>query len=155
MKQEGYCERCGDFVSLNIEDRERESTLEGRTYRYPGKVALCERCGEEIWLPELNDANLAALYRVYRAENGIPSLEKIRAIPDRYKIGQRPLSRLLGWDETTFARYCDGDIPSPSHADQLQKIAEDPAFYAELLEANKARITEAAYRQSREAVAKL
>ncbi len=155
MKKEGYCEHCDDFVNLNIVSRELEGMLEGHKYPYPGQVALCEQCGAEIWLPELNDLNLASLYRVYRKENGIISLEDIRALPEKYNIGKRPLSLLLGWGEITFTRYYDGAIPSRSYADQLQHLLNEPAYYAELLEANRAQITDSAYRKSRRAVQEL
>ncbi len=155
MKKESYCEQCDEFVSLKIIDCEREGTIDGRRYGYSGQTALCEHCGGEIWLPELNDANLAALYRVYRRENEIISLEDLQALPEKYAIGKRPLSLLLGWGETTFSRYYAGDVPSRSYADQLQRIFDSPAFYAELLETNRYNISEQAYRKSLRAVQQL
>ncbi len=69
------------------------------------KIAYCEECKAEIYIPEIDDFNLKALYDTYRKENNIISLEKIIEIPKLYDIGKRPLSLLLGWGEQTFTRY--------------------------------------------------
>jgi len=66
-------------------------------------------------------------------------LEKILEIPQKYNIGKRPISLLLGWGEMTFTRYCDGDMPTKQYSDVLQRIYDDPAFYLSLLEENKGK----------------
>lgn len=68
------------------------------------------------------DYNLKALYDVYRTANGIIPLEHIMAIPEKYAIGKRPLSLLLGWGEQTFSRYYDGDIPTKQYSDMLTRL---------------------------------
>ena len=37
----------------------------------------------------------------------------------KYKIGKKPLSKLLGWGEVTITRYINGDIPSKLYSDEL------------------------------------
>ena len=77
----------------------------------------------------------------------------ICAIPEKYDIGKRPLSLLLGWGELTFSRYCDGDIPTRQYSDILQRIYNEPQFYSELLEANKANLkSQRTYEKTRRAV---
>ena len=111
-----------------------EGTIKGEKYNYIGKEAYCVDCGSEVYFDEVNDFNLKALYDVYREKNDIASLETILAIPEKYAIGKRPLSLLLGWGEQTFSRYCDGDIPTKQYSDTLKKIYAEPNYYAELLE---------------------
>jgi hypothetical protein len=89
---------------------------------------------------DIEDENLKGLYDAYRQKNGIISLEKIREIPEKYNIGKRPLSLLLGWGEVTFSRYDEGYVPTKQYSDILQKIYDDPAYYKELLEKNKANL---------------
>ena len=76
----------------------------------------------------------------------------IRAIPQRYAIGKRPLSLLLGWGELTYTRLLDGNSPTPQHAAELRRLLDDPAAYARLLETGRDRITEMAYVRSFRAV---
>lgn len=70
--------------------------------------------------------------------------------------GKRPLSLLLGWGEQTFSRYCDGVMPTKQYSEILQKLYEDPTYYAEILENNKYNLkTIASYEKSKRAVSEL
>lgn len=81
--------------------------------------------------------------------------EDIRAIPERYAIGKRPLSLLLGWGELTYTRLLDGNTPTPRHAAELRRYLDDPAAFARLLETGRSRITDVAYARSFRAVDRL
>lgn len=70
----------------------------------------------------------------------------------RYEIGKKPLSRLMGWGDTTVMRYLDGVEPNREFAGKLLYLAEHPVAYADMLENNKEKLTEAAYRKTRRAV---
>ena len=86
-------------------------------------------------------------------ENEIISLEHIIAIPQKYRIGKRPLSLLLNWGEMTFSRYYAGAVPSKQYSDVLKQIHDDPHFYLSLLEKNKNNLKSLkAYEKSRKAV---
>ncbi len=151
-----FCEECRKDVSFVVSDKQIVGTIKGGTYAYAGKVAQCIDCESEIYVEEINDFNLKALYDKYRAENDIISLDKVLEICPKYGIGKRPLSLLLGWGEQTFSRYCDGDVPTKQYSDMLRKIYEDPNFYNQILEENKDNLkTEATYRKSKMAVEKL
>ena len=78
--------------------------------------------------------------------------EDIKALPTRYAIGKRPLSIALGWGELTYTRLLAGNTPSPEHAAELQRLFDDPAQFARTLDANRNKITEAAYTRSLQAV---
>ena len=113
----------------------------------------CAECGAFVDVPEISDANLDALYDVYRKENGIVPLDVVCAIPEKYDIGKRPLSILLGWGELTFSRYCDGDVPTRQYSDILMRIYNEPKYYLGILEANKDKLkSERAYEKTRKAV---
>lgn len=70
----------------------------------------------------------------------------------RYEIGKKPLSRLLGWGDTTVLRYLDGVEPNREFACRIEQLAENPWLYAEVLEKNKEKLTDTAYRKTRKAV---
>lgn len=148
-----FCEKCRDDVGYIVSEKQLEGNIKGEKYSYMGKEAHCAQCGSEIYVDEINDYNLKALYDSYRIRNDIVSLEVILKIPEKYSIGKRPLSLLLGWGEQTFSRYCDGDMPTKQYSDILKRIYAEPDFYAELLEKNKGNLkTEAAYEKSKRAV---
>ena len=64
----------------------------------------------------------------------------ILEIPQKYNIGKRPLSLLLGCGEMTFSRYYDGDMPTKQYSDVLQRIYDEPQYYLSLLEENKCNL---------------
>lgn len=147
-----FCENCFDDVEYEIrENIPMSEVLKNVEYHFLGKEAYCKNCGEAVYVPEINDYNLEALYDVYRRENGIISLSIVRSIPEKYNIGKRPLSILLGWGELTFSRYYDGDIPSRQYSEILIKIYEEPEFYLKLLELGKNKIASAAYKKTKKA----
>lgn len=146
-----FCENCRDDTGYIVEERKLTGTVRGVQYRYNGREARCKECGELIYVPAINDENLSALYDVYREKNNIIPLKVLQSIPEKYGIGKRPLSVLLGWGEQTLSRYLDGDIPSYQYSETLKHLASDPAYYLELLEKNKDKLTSVAYAKSKKA----
>lgn len=148
-----FCEECRNDVNYIQTSVSMTGTIKDKKYQYVGRKATCTVCGSQVFVPELSDFNLQALYDVYRKENGIISLNQIREIPEKYSIGKRPLSLLLGWGEQTFSRYADGDIPTKQYSDILIRIYNEPQFYSELLEAKKGNLKSAlSYEKSRKTV---
>ncbi len=153
MTEKTFCEECRNDVEYTTASVPMTGTIKGKEYHYTGTEARCADCGNLVFVPEISDDNLRSLYNVFREENGIVSLDVIYAIPEKYDIGKRPLSLLLGWGELTFSRYCDGDIPTRQYSDILQRIYNEPQFYSELLEANKANLkSQRTYEKTRRAV---
>lgn len=152
-KETAFCEECRADVGYVVETVPMTGNLKGVEYRYVGREAHCPLCHSLIYVPEINDLNLLALYDAFRRENGIISLDKVRAIPKKYSIGKRPLSLLLGWGEQTFSRFCEGDVPSKQYSEILSRLYENPRYYSDLLEVGRKNLkSQAAYRKSRNAV---
>ena len=78
--------------------------------------------------------------------------EQLLLLMQRYDIGKKPLSRLLGWGDTTVMRYLDGVEPNREFAARIESLAQNPWEYAEVLEENKEKLTDTAYRKTRRAV---
>lgn len=152
-KNLAFCENCRDDVSYTTNIVPMIGTIKGTEYHYMGKETRCAECGAYVYVPDVNDSNLKALYDEYRAKNGIISLENILEIPEKYAIGKRPLSLVLGWGEQTFSRYCEGDIPTKQYSEILTKIHDDPQYYSKILEIGKENLkTVSAYEKSKKAV---
>ncbi len=82
----------------------------------------------------------------------IISSDEIKLILDRYRIGKKPLAKLLGWGETTIIRYMEGDIPTNEYSSKLRRILNDPEYYYDLLCQKRDFLTSVAYRKSKKAV---
>lgn len=90
--------------------------------------------------------------KIEMSMEAIISPDEIKIILDRYRIGKKPLAKLLGWGETTIIRYMEGDIPTNEYSSKLRRILNDPEFYYELLSKKKEYLTNVAYRKSKKAV---
>ncbi|MEA1959693.1 MAG: DUF4065 domain-containing protein [Bacillota bacterium] len=151
-----FCEQCRKDVIYYVDSVPMKGVLKGEEYAYTGRETVCAECGAEVYVAVIEDENLKALYDAYRQSHGVISLEKILEIPQKYSIGKRPVSLLLGWGEMTFTRYCDGDMPTKQYSDVLQRIYEEPAYYLSLLEENKGNLkSQTAYEKSKRATLQL
>ncbi|MGL5978322.1 MAG: type II toxin-antitoxin system antitoxin SocA domain-containing protein [Erysipelotrichaceae bacterium] len=148
-----FCEECRDDVTFLVTDTKMDGTIKGEAYSYLGKIARCVDCNSELYVEEVNDYNLKALYDKYREKQNIISLDTILKISEMYAIGKRPLSLLLGWGEQTFSRYCEGDVPTKQYSDTLKRIYNEPEYFNQILEENKGNLkTESSYNKSKKAV---
>lgn len=77
--------------------------------------------------------------------------ERLLFLMEQYEIGKKPLSRLLGWGETTVMRYLDGAEPNREFALRIEELSKDPWQYAELLERRRDVLTDTAYKKTRRA----
>ncbi|HBN6221087.1 TPA: DUF4065 domain-containing protein, partial [Clostridioides difficile] len=124
----------------------------GKEVKYQKKEAFCEECGEMVYVSEINDENLKSLYSKIAEMDNIISKEEIGDILEKYNIGKKPLSLLLGWGEVTITRYLEGDIPTKSYSDKLKSILNNSTEMKDILESNKENITKVAYRKCRESI---
>ena len=150
----GFCEKCNNMVEYEIKEIAEKVEIKGREYGYNRLIGYCKNCGEEISSNELNDENLIRIDKTYRSKENIITTEEINKILSKYKIGKKPLSKLLGWGEVTLIRYLNGDVPSKIYSDQLYKISNDEEYMDSLVEKNKDLITDRAYKIVKEAINK-
>lgn len=59
-----FCEECREFVGYVVKDEIMEKSIKGKQHTYPGKVAHCEECKNEIHVAEIRDYNLQSLNAV-------------------------------------------------------------------------------------------
>ncbi len=78
--------------------------------------------------------------------------QQLTEIIEKYNIGKKPLSKLLGWGVTTVMNQLRSDFASPEFAEKINEIYLSPYAFLEILEQNKRRITDVAYRKARKAV---
>lgn len=144
-----FCEVCHDVEEeFNVGYDDKEIVIKGRKISYIEKKAYCKNCGSILFVPDIHDSNLEEINKAYWLSN-VTDIEKAL---DIYKIGKRPLSLVLGWGEGTITRYLNGDIPTKQYSQTLQKINDDPGYMMELLELNKKKISDLAYKNCKTAI---
>lgn len=148
----GFCEECNNLVEYEVKEINDNIEIKGKKYNYKRLIGYCKKCKEEISSNEINDENLNRINKVYRNEENIITTEEINKILNKYKIGKKPLSKLLGWGEVTLIRYLNGDVPSKVYSEQLYKILNNEEYMNMLIEENKHLITERAYNNVKNAI---
>lgn len=142
----GFCENCNKQVGYNIIEKNTYQFIRDKKYYYNKIYAFCNECEEEISENSITDENLRRLDNAFRLEEHIITVDEISEILRKYKIGKKPLAKLLGWGEVTLIRYLNGEnVPTRPYSDELYKILNDSKYMLEILESNKSRITESAY----------
>ena len=67
----------------------------------------------------------------------------------KYNIGKKPLSKLLGWGETTVHLHCAMEnIPVNDYSERLYQLYLDKTRYLDILIKNRSNITNVAFRKS-------
>ena len=62
----GFCINCSDKVEVYLDSRYVEYFTKDVRINYTEKVARCKRCGEEVYVPKVNDMNVVARRLAYR-----------------------------------------------------------------------------------------
>lgn len=146
-----FCIECRKDTDYNLQKKDVVKIIRGKEYTFSITVALCTECGEEMSIPGLIDKNVQEIDEEYRAAEGLVSIEDIEKLMKIYKIGKAPLSLALGFGEITIPRYLEGQVPSKEYSDVIRAALTSPAFMKEKLNANKDKISDAAYRKAMEA----
>ena len=146
-----FCIECRKETEYNLQKKDVVKIIRGKEYTFSITVALCTECGEEMSIPGLIDKNVQEIDEQYRAAEGLVSIEDIEKLMKIYKIGKAPLSLALGFGEITIPRYLEGQVPSKEYSDVIRAALTSPAFMKEKLNANKDKISDAAYRKAMEA----
>lgn len=151
----GFCENCNKLVEYRIEEINDSYEIRGKKYNYKEVKGYCKNCNEEVSDSKITDENLNRIDNAYRTEENIIKISEVDEILKKYKIGKKPLAKLLGWGEVTLIRYLNGDIPTRPYSDELYKLLNDYNYMEELLEKNRNSITDKAYNNVKNAIKKL
>lgn len=62
----GYCVNCCEPREYEVSTRPAKGKYRKIDYEFAEQVAICKTCGSEIYVPELNDANVEAAEAAYK-----------------------------------------------------------------------------------------
>lgn len=81
------------------------------------------------------------------------TIEELNELLQKYNIGKKPLSLVLGLGEITITRYFDGYTPDRIYSDLLKNVLHNPKLMRYYLEKNKSLISDIAYRKVKSKIA--
>ena len=152
MRELAFCEYCMNENEYKVHEANKTSILKDEEISYMAKEAICNNCGNEIFVSDICDYNLRTSYEGYRKNHNIIRIIELQRIVIKYSINEEALSLLLEWEKETISRYLDGDMITNSNSDILKKIYEYPNYYSIVLQTNKERIEPIDYNKSRKAL---
>lgn len=143
-----FCIECRKETEYKIQKEHLLHEIKGKSYDFEILVARCKECHEKVNLPGLMDINSKLIDEQYRQFENLVSIEDINSLMEVYNIGKAPLSLALGFGEITITRYLQGQYPSFEYSSIIRKAISNPKYMLDLLERNKEKVGETAYKKA-------
>lgn len=151
----GFCIECSKEVMYNIKTERVKLNVRGLEFSCIEHSAICKECGNEIYVPEVNDANVDAREDGYRKASRLITISEIQEIMSKYNIGAGPLAKLLGFGDITINRYINGQLPSRDHSEKLLNLKHNRELMKQLLMRGKDKISNVAYEKCNDKIKEL
>lgn len=60
-----YCYNCDKNVEVRIEDNPQLLNIKGVEFDFVSDIAICQECGEEVYILELENAKIKKAFSIY------------------------------------------------------------------------------------------
>ena len=77
LRPEVYCVRCGIKVSYKLESSMEETSVHEVSFKFLETRACCRICGEQVYVPAVNDKNVYERHKAYYAK-----LDELKELED-------------------------------------------------------------------------
>lgn len=136
-KKKAFCSTCRSLVNFQTKDAKRSTELDGQTYTYPVKIAICKKCKDAASYQPYTKYNGRQFAKVVRKSNNIVSLKIIKNLPKKYNVKPQVLSRMLDLQDDClgdiYTRFMGGLVPSIEVSNKLKKWNKDPLTFIRVL----------------------
>ena len=154
-RRRAFCMECRKETAYSLHKTPITKTIREKEYQFLITTAHCKECGCEVGIKGILDYNAKEIDEQFRKSEGIVSLEEVEKLGKIYNLGKAPLSIALGFGEVTITRYLAGQIPSKEYSDIIRAALSDTKVMKGLLESNKDKLAEAAYKKAMSAIDEL
>ena len=153
--QRDFCTECRRETNYTLKKIKINRTIREKEYAFEITAAFCNECGGEMGIAGLMDYNVKEMDEQYRKAEEIITVEDIERLMKIYNIGKAPLSLALGFGEVTITRYLAGQVPSKEYSDIMLHALASAFYMKELLDQNREKIGETAYKKAYTAATQL
>jgi len=143
-----FCVECMCENPYILKKDKIHKTIRNKEYEFIVENAYCVKCGARVHVHGLDDKRAKNIDEQYRSYERLATLDEIDKLMSLYDIGKGPLALSLGFGEVTIKRYLAGVVPSKEYSDIIRRALEDPTYYKALLEKNKSKLNDNAYRKA-------
>ncbi|MBK7292115.1 MAG: hypothetical protein IPI78_18880 [Chitinophagaceae bacterium] len=134
------------FTGGAVRLEKRRTTLEYRKEMFD-LVYHCYVCAdteEQFTDDALDMLNLTQVHNQYRVKYGIPFVEEIKEMRERYGLSAAKMSEVFGFGTNVYRLYEGGEMPTVANG-RLIKLAEQPDEFKRLVYLNKHALEEHEY----------
>lgn len=142
-----FCEFCMEEKDCTYQEEIVHKTIDGIDIEFLEKFYICDSCKNKIF-GDYFDENIQTANNELRKHTGLITVNEIKEILEKYNIGKKPLSLVLGIGEVNIIRYLDGTNPTRDISDLLKNVLYNPLLFELYLYANKDKISGIAYKKS-------
>ena len=146
LPEEDYCGECDNMVSFHVEHfNNRIHHVKGVEVIADEEVAICDKCGNEIWVDEIEQYNFKIIYDQYKRQVGLLTTDEIKEIRKRRGMSQKDLAKFLSIGEKDITRYENGSIQTKAVDLMIRMVGDDIAYSAmsNLISKHKQKLAEA------------
>ena len=145
------CPCCMEEHEIRTISVMEKNVFKNEPIEYSAEYVYCSRSGETYADESQISANDITMKDAYREKMGLLTSRQITGIRARYGISQSDLCLLLRWGGKTITRYESHQVQDIAHDTILRKLAADPEWFLQLLEAEKGSLSSASYEKYFEA----
>jgi putative zinc finger/helix-turn-helix YgiT family protein len=98
--------------------------VKGESITIDAQVIICEECGQEVFVPNVDDENLLKAYNIYRKNHNLLSPEDIILLRKQYNLNQADFATLIGCSQNTIKRYENGAILDEKYNQILKELKQ-------------------------------
>ena len=111
----------------------------------------CVDSDEQFTTTEIDTLNINQIHNKYREKYGIPFIDEIRDIRERYGLSATKMSEVLGLGINIYRNYEAGEMPSVATG-RLIRLAQVPEEFMKLLEMSKNALEPSEYEKVKKKV---
>lgn len=141
MSQKVYCPVCNQQVDYIASIESMTMKVKESTYTLDVRVPHCLICGEELFVPDIDQETQKAFFDAYRKDHQLPTVEDMISTRKKLNLNQRDFSRLLGLGEISISRYELGSFPTAKSVALIPSIL-DPKVLEKQLNMHKKLISD-------------
>ncbi len=134
------CASCMEDHEVQVIEVEESGTFKGERVSFIAVYEYCSNTEEYSETEEMMRINSLAQKDAYRSKVGLLTSGEIRAIREKYDIGQKDFAEVLGCGQATIARYETQQIQDRAYDNILRKIGADPKWFLEMLDKAKKKL---------------
>ncbi|MGL5619366.1 MAG: type II toxin-antitoxin system antitoxin SocA domain-containing protein [Tannerellaceae bacterium] len=114
--------------TVTLHTHKTEITFRKEHFTVIAQFYTCNDTGEEFTTTEQDELTINQVYNQYREKYGIPFIDEINDILERYNMSASKMSKILGFGDNQYLKYTKGEMPSISNGRMIAQIKDVSEF---------------------------